>query len=345
MKSIKVCTAGVLLFSSWAFGWDSSIVYKDATTQRLVYKSDANGNRLADFSHAGYQGGTVALPTLAVVKTITPVSGDNTANIQNAINEVAKLTPNASGHRGTVLLKKGTYPVSGIIYINASGIVLRGEGQGTADTVVVGTGTAQMKELGIILVKLSTDGQIVASGTKQNIVSELLPVGSRTIEVENGSVYAVGDRLVIEHVATDAWLQAVRYGDTAGDEVPWTPGLGELTMRFEGLVTAISGNKIKLDSPIYCELKRSLAQATVYKHSGAGVITESGVENLRVISDNPTTNSQNEDHRWDCVHFIGARNCWAKNVTAVGFAEGGIRFSKSIRSTVLSCSALEPVSP
>jgi hypothetical protein len=57
-----------------------------------------------------------------------------------------------------------------------------------------------------------------------------------------------------------------------------------------------------------------------------------------------TTDPYNEAHRWDCIHFINARNCWALNATAVGFAQGGIRFKTSIRCTVLNCSALDPVS-
>ena len=248
MKSSKL----LLMFPSWALGWDSSIVYHDSNN-RLVYVSDGEGNRIVDFSHAGYKGGTVDLPQMDVKVTISHVSGDNTANIQDAIDTVAALTPNASGHRGAVLLQKGTYRVSGVIYIHTSGVVLRGEGQDNTGTVIVGTGTDQMIGLGVVVVKSSILSEPIEPSTTQQITSEIVPVGSRTFEVENGSMYSIGDRLIIQHPATDAWLAAIRYGDTAGDSVPWVPFQGDLTMKFEGMVTAIVGNKVKLDSPIYSE--------------------------------------------------------------------------------------------
>ena len=58
------------------------------------------------------------------------MAGDNTAHIQAAIDEVEALTLNANGHRGTLLLLPGEYPVSGELIINRSGVVLRGSGDG-----------------------------------------------------------------------------------------------------------------------------------------------------------------------------------------------------------------------
>jgi PASTA domain len=344
MKSANVVTSCWLLFATAALAWDSSIVHYDGSGQRLVYHSDAVGNRIPDFSHAGYRSGTTTIPNLAVVHAINPISGDNTAHIQAAINTVAAMPANASGHRGAILLGKGTYQVSGIVYINANGIVLRGEGQGDTanDTRIIATGTAQMPELGTILIQSSSGGSTVAPGTTQNVTSEIVPVGSRTFDVANGSLYAVGDYLVIKHPPTAKWLDSINYGNTDGDEVPWVPLQTDLNMEFHGTVTAISGNKVKLDTPIYSELNRSLSQATVSRHTGAGLIKECGVENLRVISLN--VGGTDENHRRDCIHFIGARNCWSRNATGVGFVESGFRFSKSTRSTILNCSALDPVS-
>lgn len=322
------------------WGWESSIVYRDGGG-RLVYESDERGNRLADFSHAGYRSGEGEMPRRPVVRTIEPVAGDNTAHIQAAIDEVAAL-PLAS--RGAILLKQGRYEVSGIVYLHSEGIVLRGEGNGAAatNTHVVGTGTNQRKEQGIILVKAKTGGNKIEPGTLQNIVSEYLPMGSRTIEVEDGSKYREGDHLVIRHDATKAWLEAINYGNVYGDEAVWVEGQTDLRMFFHGTVTAISGNKVKLDTPLYHPLDRSLSQAVVYRHSGLGLVKECGVENMRVISEN--TGGTDEAHSWDCVHFIGARNCWARNVISVGFAESGFRFTETTRTTVQNCQAIDPVS-
>src|SRR5690349_2902656 len=59
---------------------------------KLVYKQTPAGDRIMDFSYAGYMGGGVALPTVPVKKTVKPSgTGDDTALIQAAINEVSAL--------------------------------------------------------------------------------------------------------------------------------------------------------------------------------------------------------------------------------------------------------------
>ena len=82
---------------------------------------------IPDFSYAGFMGGGVALPEVAVVQTLAPQAGDNRERIQAAIDGIAALTPNDSGFRGALLLEAGTWEVEGTLTISASGIVLRGE--------------------------------------------------------------------------------------------------------------------------------------------------------------------------------------------------------------------------
>src|SRR6266481_4626673 len=67
--------------------WTSARVQFDANG-RLVYPADAQDNRIPDYSNAGYKGGGVPLPIVPVVLTISPIAGDNTANIQAAIDAV-----------------------------------------------------------------------------------------------------------------------------------------------------------------------------------------------------------------------------------------------------------------
>ena len=58
------------------------------------------------------------------------MEGDDRARIQAAIDVVSALPADASGHRGAVLLRAGTYEVGDTITISTSGVILRGEGQG-----------------------------------------------------------------------------------------------------------------------------------------------------------------------------------------------------------------------
>src|ERR1051325_3257904 len=84
--------AAVLVLISISF--DSSAatnlsvwVYPGASG-RLIHRPDPQGNRLVDSSSVGYKGGVVPLPmsnTVPVKVTISPVAGDNTAHIQDAI--------------------------------------------------------------------------------------------------------------------------------------------------------------------------------------------------------------------------------------------------------------------
>src|SRR5580692_3963876 len=95
---------------------------------RLFYKSTPAGDRIMDFSTAGYMGGGVALPDVPVKRTVEPSGGpDDTASIQAAIDAVAAL-PLQNGFRGAVLLAPGTFTCSNTIVIPASGVVLRGSG-------------------------------------------------------------------------------------------------------------------------------------------------------------------------------------------------------------------------
>src|SRR6187431_1934583 len=105
---------------------------------KLVYKADSLGNKIPDFSNAGYKGGGVAIPVVPVKATVWPVVGDNSANIQAAIDLVSAMPLDAYGFRGTVLVKMGVYPLDKPLYIKASGVVLRGEGMGDTGTILFG---------------------------------------------------------------------------------------------------------------------------------------------------------------------------------------------------------------
>src|SRR5690242_12100303 len=105
----------------------TSLVYP-GVDGKLVYIADSLGNKIPDFSNAGYKGGGVAIPMVPVKATVWPVKGDNSVVIQKAIDSISQLPLDAFGFRGTVLLKMGEYNLEKPLYIRASGVVLRGEG-------------------------------------------------------------------------------------------------------------------------------------------------------------------------------------------------------------------------
>src|SRR5690606_11344985 len=111
----------------------------------LVYHADSLGNRIPDFSYAGYRAGSEALPD-APIKIRVPAladTADATDYIQAAIDYVSRLTPDENGIRGAVLLEKGVFRIGGTLRMATSGVVLRGSGATVAGTVLVGTGTTR----------------------------------------------------------------------------------------------------------------------------------------------------------------------------------------------------------
>src|SRR5262245_21978194 len=76
---------------------------------KLVYKTTESGDRILDFSFAGYMGGGVALPDVPVKETVQPNGApDDTATIQAAIDKVGAM-PLKDRFRGAVLLAPGKF--------------------------------------------------------------------------------------------------------------------------------------------------------------------------------------------------------------------------------------------
>ncbi|MCH5687723.1 hypothetical protein LWM68_27725 [Niabella sp. W65] len=57
----------------------------------LEYTGTAKGDRIIDFSYAGYKGGGVRIPEIPARVTVYPVAGDNAAHIQRIIDSVSQM--------------------------------------------------------------------------------------------------------------------------------------------------------------------------------------------------------------------------------------------------------------
>jgi hypothetical protein len=125
---------GLLSIAAFAQTGKSQWVYKGANG-KLQYKTTKAGDRIMDFSHAGYMGGGVALPIVPVKRTVQPSGGDDTKQIQIAINEVAAM-PMVNGFRGAVLLGPGVFNCSAALTLSVSGVVLRGSGSGVGGSTI-----------------------------------------------------------------------------------------------------------------------------------------------------------------------------------------------------------------
>ena len=135
---------------------------------KLVYVPDEKGNVIPDFSNAGYGGGGAPIPHVPVKAVVEPRPGDDAERIQAAIDRVSRMKPDANGHRGAVLLRKGEYQIAGTLRISAGGVVLRGEGRERDGTVIMATGTGRrtLIEVNAVLWRLEEPRSVRVSRAK-----------------------------------------------------------------------------------------------------------------------------------------------------------------------------------
>lgn len=332
--------------------WQSALLSIDING-RITYNADKDGFILPDFSHAGYKGGGIDLPEVATVITISAIPGtDNTQNIQTAIDYVGSLPKNANGIRGAVLLKAGKYDIYGTIYVKYDGVVLRGVGQSAdtlTSTVIYARGNTPPQRDVVVLGYSSTqiNGKTQLSGTLSNITDDIVPEGAYSFNVENSSLYKVGDRIIIYHPCTQAWIDAVNQGgvpypDPAAPTDPderWVAG--QLPISYNRFITNISNNNITVEAPVFYSLNKSISQAYCYKPNVTNLVYQVGLENLRI--DIETLGGDDENHAWEASRFKSCENSWAKNCTFIHFGHSGIITEACTRSSFMSCSAIDPV--
>ena len=322
-----------------ATGWQSNIVHYDATGH-LVYESDENQNRVPDFSYAGYRNGDVPLPSVPMAVELSPVSGDNTASIQAAIDQLAGQPADANGFRGAVVLAAGTWEIAGTIYLNASGIVLRGAGRTddpAAATILRATGNTPAHREVIVAGSGTNDRWAPeVAGTRTNITTDFVPVGSREVQVESTAALHVGDNVIIHHPCTQAWIDAVDKGGASTGV--WNAG--DLPIVFNRRIVAIDGNTVRIDAPAFNHLDRLLSQSYLYVADRAGVVTNVGIENVRV--DIVAASSTDENHAWSAIALVGVEDAWVSEVSALHFGYAAVTIRTGTRITCYDVHAINP---
>jgi hypothetical protein len=276
---------------------------------KLVYKTRAQGDRILDFSHAGYMGGGVALPVVPVKKTVHPSGGDDTAAIQAAIDEVSKL-PLAGGVRGAVLIEAGKFSCSGTLAIRADGVVLRGSGSGAKGTTIEMTGKPH------VCVSVAGGDAPRATGAAVAITNAYVPSGATTIGVADSSGFKAGDTIFIQRPATDAWVKFMGMDglERNGKKEHWVTG----TVQAERTITAVGNGRLTVEVPLADSYDAQLLAppgATVVKGAGGSRITQVGVESLRMVSPPQKVALDDPQHKGIRVH--AAADFWIRDLALV----------------------------
>ena len=322
---------------------------------RLSYASyTLQGDTLPDFSHCGYGGGGVPLPQVEVRETLQPAVGgnaDDTARIQAALDRVGKLPLGADGLRGAVLLRRGAYRCAGVLRLNASGVVLRGEGDGEDGTIITATARKQQP-----LVQIGGTAPRDDGGTAREISDNYVPVGARSFSVAAAAGLAVGQTVFVVRRGNAAWISAIGMDkivprSSAPDSTKqWTP----FELKFDRVITAVEGNRITVDAPIACAIERRWGGGAVVRYRDEGRVERCGIESLRAVSvfDEKKTERVDgavafvdEDHAAHLVSFGAVKNAWARALTTVHFYHGPASVGGAAKwVTVEDCHSLAPVS-
>ena len=306
---------------------------------RLEYRHYSNQgqssgtNILPDFSHAGFRGGGVAIPNVAVQETLSPITGDNLAQIQAAIDRVSQRTPDSDGFRGAVLLTRGQYDLSDTLTISTSGVVLRGEGQDTNGTILVATRRAQHN---LIELRGSGNGFNEVSGTRVRITTATVAVGSTNFEIESNHQFSEGDTVVVLRTPNQNWINTLGMGPYG-----WSPN--SYAIGHERVITRVSGSRIWINIPIVDTIENTFGGGSVYAADMNGRIESVGVEDIRLVSE--YNGNTDEDHAWVGVWMNRVMNSWVRRVTVEHFGYSAVRIrGESNFNTVEDTAMLDPVS-
>ncbi len=315
------------------------VVTAERDSSVLRYVADAAGNRVPDFSSAGYAGGGVPLPSVPARVRVTAIPGDNTRRLQAAIDFVSSLAPDVQGWRGAVELAPGRFEIRGQLRVPVSGVVLRGAGSDAkSGTVLVATGTDRRA-----LIHLAGVGQ-PALGAAMAITDAAVPVGATTLRVTAAGGFHVGSTIVVSRRATTEWLHALGM-DVAPGRQQFAWKAAAMTLAWNRVVTAIAGNTVTLDAPLTTALEERFGGGTVATCEWPGRITHVAVENLRCESDWNQANPLDEQHAWEAIRLDAVRDAWIANVTAAHFAGSAFNVGPGAsRITIEDCASVEPVS-
>lgn len=309
---------------------------------KLVYEQDERGNRIPDFSHAGYAGGNRPLPVpgpAVVVRTVSPGEGDDGERIEGVPEwTVPGKTWPHDGRTITevVELEAGTYEIAESIFLR-SGQLLRGKGE----VILKATGTGRRA-----LIRMEGQGE-PKYGPEIQITDEYVPVNARVLHVAEGTGFAPGDTVRVRRPGPEAWIKKVGMwqmpGNPGSSWLSWKPGSVDVT--WERVITEVNGNALTLDAPLTCALEREFGGGTVTKYTWPQRLRGAGVENVTCVSEFDAANPQDEEHSWIAVQMDKAEDCWVRGVTARHFVSSAVYVSSACRRiTVEDCASKAPVS-
>ncbi len=322
MSAFKLTVAKAALLLAFSYpGWltlaadpASSEWVHPGPDGKLLYRKTAFGDRIMDFSSAGYMGGGVALPDVPVKKTVRASNkGDNTAAIQAAIDAVAAL-PLAGKFRGAVLLGPGTFVCSSPIVLSGSGVVLRGSGNGPEGNVSTIRMTGR-RHAAITTRSSRERARTEDTGSPHTVIADsYVPSGTLIFTVANAKPFVVGDVILIRRPVTAKWVKFMGMDDMTRNGRQQTWIRTGTTIDIERRIASIAGNRITVDVPLSDSFDSQYLTppgTAVVKINPPARITQVGIENLHIEC--PPQAVNHTEALYSAVRLTG-EDCWMRDV-------------------------------
>jgi hypothetical protein len=275
----------------------------------LSYRTTAAGDRVMDFSYAGYHAGGVAIPSPPTVMTVTPRgTGDDALAIQKAIDQVSA-RPLTNGFRGAVLLGPGTFRCESSITLKASGVVLRGSGSGKDGTTLLLRG---QPHTAIVIDGPSTTNPGVI-GSPVRVTDQYVPSGAISLDVVDAGAFAVNDTVHVVKSVTPEWVEFMGMDTLVRDGKPQTWVRGGI--RMERTISRIAGNRLTFDVPLPDSLDAKFlgpTGATVVKVPKPDRLSEIGIESLRIVS--PPQKVKLLDPQFRAISAEAVADAWIRDL-------------------------------
>jgi hypothetical protein len=306
---------------------------------RLQYAADARGNRIMDFSHAGYKGGGVRIPDVRAARTVKPAEGDNTAQIQAAIDDVSTRAPDAHGFRGAVLLEQGTYDVAASLRIAASGVVLRGSGSGVNGTVLRVTGAPHR------VFTVGGAGTWQPDAVRAAITDAYVPAGASSVTVDSAASFRVGDPVVVQRAATEAWIRFMNMDTLMRDGKPQTWLKAGTILTHDRAIASVDGNRITFDVPLsdaFDAAYLSPPGTTVAKYAFPGRIEQVGIEAMRVTV--PAQDKPIGEAQYTLLSMNAVIDGWVRDIVSVD-TQNSTTFGSTVRRVTIDRVSIQHTVP
>ena len=290
---------------------------------------DSKG-RLPDYSYAGYHAGEKIIPLIPVVANVKDfgAKGDGVKDDTEAFKIAI-----ASANNGAILVPKGKYLITEVLFLQKNNLVLRGEGSGTDGTVLIFP-YSLTKMLRIDPAWTWGNGGVIWMGydSWNNIIGEDLAKitnepkrGDKIIQLSQNTSLKNGDYIIIQMIESEdrSMEKMLHNGDVDIDRCVWQPS----KFLWPVKVKNVTGNSITLAQPLRVGVKQKWSPV-INKYNA---YQEIGIEHLRIeFPEIPAKGHLLEDG-YNAIAMRGVLNSWVKDVVVQNADNGpSLQFSKNI---------------